>query len=175
MCKSVFCVTINQILLSEDFTIMTKKPDIKTRKKLRYAMCVLYLLEIVVCTMPFIHYFKPDNSILSASPFFMITMLFGVTSGLDGTVITMCVLCIFMMVLPTIGFFFCALDKERNLKNLVSLVCCLAAVFIILNIPGSYMSIGAVFAIVIYVVIMFLTSIAMVMRLSKDEEEPKKK
>ncbi len=154
---------------------MTKKPDIKTRKKLRYAMCALYLLEIVACTMPFIHYFKPDNEIVSASPFFMITMLFGVTSGLDTTVITMCVMCILMVLLPVIGFFFCALDKERNLKNIVSVVCCLAAVFLILNIPGAFMSIGAVFAILLYVVIMFLTSVAMVMRLSKDEEEPKNK
>lgn len=154
---------------------MTKKPDIKTRKKLRYAMCALYLLEIVICTMPFVHYFKPDGSIISASPFFMITMLFGVISGLDATVVTMCVLCILMVVLPTIGFFFSALDKERNIKNLVSILCCLASVFIILNIPGSYMSIGAVLAILLYVVIMFLTSIAMVMRLSKDEEESRKK
>lgn len=154
---------------------MTKKPDIKTRKKLRYAMCALYLLEIVICTMPFVHRINPDGSIVSASPFFMITMLFGVTSGMDGTVITMSVLCIFMVLLPTIGFFFCALDKERNLKNLVSVLCCLAAVFIILNIPGSYISIGAILAIVLYIILMLLTSIALVMRLSKDEEEPPKK
>ncbi len=33
---------------------MVKKLDIKTRKKLRITMCVLYLMELVICTMPFI-------------------------------------------------------------------------------------------------------------------------
>lgn len=148
---------------------MLKRPDTKTRKKLRIAMSVLYLLQIVVCTMPFIHNFQADGKITSASPFFMFTLLFGVVSGLDATAVTMCILCIMMILIPIIGFLFCALDKERNLKNLVSLACCLAGVFIILTIPSQYISIGAVIAIIFYVVIMFLTSIAMVMRLSKDE------
>ena len=149
---------------------MRKRPDIKTRKKLRIAMCLLYLLEIAFCTMPFIHNFGPDGSITSASPFFMFTMLFGVVSGLDSTAITMCILCTVMILIPVIGFFFCALDKERNLKNIVSMICCLAGVFIILMIPKQYISLGAIIAIIFYVIIMFLTSVAMVMRLSKDEE-----
>lgn len=149
---------------------MVKRPDIKTRKKLRIAMCVLYLLQIVFCTMPFIHNFEANGSITSASPLFMITMLFGVISGLDSTAVTMCILCTFMLVIPLIGFFFCALDKERNLKNIASLICCLAGVFIILTIPKEYISLGAILALILYVIIMFLTSVAMVMRLSKDEE-----
>ena len=148
---------------------MTKKPDIKTRKKLRIAMCVFYLFEILFCTMPFIQNIKPNGEIVSASPFFMFTMLFGVTSELDGSVITMCILCILMILIPVIGFFFCALDKERNLKNIVSLLCCLSGVFVILMIPHPYISLGAVAAIIFYVIIMLLTSIAMVMRLSKDD------
>lgn len=153
---------------------MTKKPDVKTRKKLRIAMCVLYLFEILFCTMPFIQNIKANGEITSASPFFMFTMLFGVTSELDGTVIAMCILCILMILIPVIGFFFCALDKERNLKNIVSLFCCLSAVFVILRIPPDYLSLGAVAAIIFYIIIMFLTSVAMVMRLSKDEEEEPK-
>ncbi len=147
---------------------MVKRPDVKTRKKLRLAMCVFYLLQIVVCTMPFIQNIDSEH-ITSASPFFMFTLLFGSLSGLDSTTTTMCVLCIFMIVIPIIGFLFCSLDKERNLKNLVSAFCCLAGVFIILAIPSQYISLGAIIAIILYIIIMLLTSVAMVMRLSKDE------
>ena len=154
---------------------MVKRPDVKTRKKLRLAMCFFYLLQIVVCTMPFIQYVDADGKLTSASPFFMFTLLFGAISGLDSTTVTMCVLCIVMIVIPIIGFLFCSLDKERNLKNLVSVLCCLAGVFIILSIPKEYISLGAIVAIVLYILLMFLTSVAMVMRLSKDiENDPQK-
>ena len=133
-------------------------------------MCLLYLVQVAVCTMPFIHNFGADGSITSASPFFMFTMLFGVVSGLDSTAITMCILCTVMILIPVIGFFFCALDKERNLKNIASLLCCLAGVFLVLTIPRQYISLGAIIAIILYIIIMFLTSVAMVLRLSRDEE-----
>lgn len=133
-------------------------------------MCFFYLLQIVVCTMPFIQYIDPDGNITSASPLFMFTLLFGAVSGLDDTTVKMCILCIFMIVIPMIGFLFCALDKERNLKNLVSVLCCFAGVFIILSIPKPFISLGAIIAVVLYIIIMIMTSVAMVMRLSKDEE-----
>ena len=58
---------------------MVKKPDIKTRKKLRITMCVLYLMELVICTMPFIQDTKvnADGLVTVASPFNMFMMLFG--------------------------------------------------------------------------------------------------
>ena len=163
---------------------MVKKPDIKTRKKLRITMCVLYLLEIVICTMPFFQdvKFNEDGIVTMASPFNMLMILFGVTSPLDASIISICVICMALIVVPMVGFLFCALDKQRNLKNIVSVLCCLTGVLLIAIMLGNervrYMSIGAVLAILVYILIMFLTSIAMVMRLSKDEEdvkEPKKK
>ncbi len=163
---------------------MVKKPDIKTRKKLRITMCVLYLLQIVICTMPFFQdvKFNEDGIVTMASPFNMLMILFGVTSPLDGSVISICVICMALVIVPMIGFLFCALDKQRNLKNIVSALCCFTGVLLIAVMLGNekvkYMSIGAVLAILVYILIMFLTSIAMVLRLSKDEEEvkePKKK
>ena len=149
---------------------MRKVPDIKTRKKLRIAMCVFYLVQIVLCTMPFIQNFDASGNVTSASPFFMVTMLFGVVSGLTNEAVTMCILCLVIILIPILGFFFCALDKQRNLTNLVSVLCCFAGVFLILSIPRAYISLGAIIAIILYILIMFLTSVAMVMRLSKDSE-----
>ena len=46
--------------------------------------------------------------------------------------------------------------------------------FLILSfIPRQNISIGSIVAIMVYVLIMFITSIAMVMRLSKDVEDKK--
>ena len=133
-------------------------------------MCVFYLVQIVLCTMPFIQNFDASGNVTSASPFFMVTMLFGVVSGLTNEAVTMCILCLVIILIPILGFFFCALDKRRNLKNLVSVLCCFAGVFLILSIPRAYISLGAIIAIILYILIMFLTSVAMVMRLSKDSE-----
>ena len=83
----------------------------------------------------------------------------------------MCILCLVIILIPVLGFFFCALDKQRNLKNIVSALCCLGAVFAVLSIPRQFISLGAILAIILYVIIMFLTSVAMVMRLSRDVDD----
>ena len=155
---------------------MVKKPDIKTRKKLRITMCVLYLMELVICTMPFIQDTKvnADGLVTVASPFNMFMMLFGVTSNVDGSFAAFSVVCVVLILIPIINFLFCALDKERNLKNIVSVISCFVSVFLILLfIPRQNISIGDIVAILVYVLIMFITSIAMVMRLSKDVEDKK--
>ena len=150
---------------------MQKRPDIKTRKKLRIAMCLLFLLQVVICTMPFIQNIDNAGNLTSASPFFMVMMLFGVVSGMTAETIKMCILCLVIILIPVLGFFFCALDKQRNLKNIVSALCCLGAVFAVLSIPRQFISLGAILAIILYVIIMFLNSVAMVMRLSRDVDD----
>ncbi len=152
---------------------MVKRPDVKARKKLRIAMCTFYLLEEVLCTMPFLQDTKlnADGLVTMVSPYQIFVLIFGVTSGMEAFV-AVSVICIALILIPIIGFLFCALDKERNLKNLVSEFCCIAGVVLILaltsNPEAHVLSFGAIFAILVYVLIMFLTAIAMVMRLSKD-------
>ena len=53
----------------------------------------------------------------------------------------------------------------------MSALCCLGAVFAVLSIPRQFISLGAILAIILYVIIMFLTSVAMVMRLSRDVDD----
>ncbi len=154
---------------------MTKKPDVGRRKKLRYAMCALYLLQIVVCTMPFIQFTNADGELDSASPFFMFTMLFGVVNGMTSDAMIYCVMCIIIILVPTAGFFFCALDKVRNIKNIASLLLCFIGVYIVLAVSRRAVSLGAVIALVLYIILMLLTTMSIVMRLSNDEEETDKK
>ena len=156
--------------------IMIKKPDIKVRKRLRLTMCFLYLLQILVCTFPFFHnvHLEADGSWAMVSPFYMVILMFQYMSGFSGPAITASIFCMLLILIPTVGFFASALDKERNIKNIISILCCFGAVFLIATMLGGsnvdYLSIGAVIAILLYIIIMFITSIAMVMRLSKDED-----
>ena len=40
---------------------MQKLPENKTRKNLRIAQCVLYLIQIVLCTFTYVRIPNPDN------------------------------------------------------------------------------------------------------------------
>ena len=71
------------------------------------------------------------------------------------------------LVIPIVGFFFCALDKERNLKNIVSIICCLLGVFSILTIVSvNFISYGSLFALLFYLLSSFITAFAMMARLT---------
>lgn len=150
---------------------MIKRPDTGARKKLRITMCVLFLFQIIICTFPFIHFMPKDGDVTTASPFYMVTMLFGSAGALTEDILRYCAISIAVIIIPVVGFFFCALDKEYNLKNIASALCCLAGVYITLVISRRAVSYGAVMELLLYVLIMLLTSFAMVMRLSKDEEK----
>ena len=41
---------------------MLKIPENKTRKKLRITLCVLYLVEIVLCALPYFQYIDEKNA-----------------------------------------------------------------------------------------------------------------
>lgn len=151
--------------------IMIKRPDTGTRKKLRIAMCAMYLLQIVFCTFPFIHYISAEGKASAASPFFMVFMLFGMVANLTQEMTLYCALSIGLIVIPVAGFFFCALDKEFNMKNIASVLCCVLGVYLTLVVSRRAISFGAVFTLLFYVILMLLTTFAMVMRLSRDDDE----
>ena len=48
---------------------MLKMPENKTRKKLRITLCVLYLVEIVLCALPYFQYIDEKNVLHSYSVF----------------------------------------------------------------------------------------------------------
>ncbi len=150
---------------------MIKIAENKTRKRLRIAQCVFYLLQIFFCTFTFIRFPDPENegryiykTLLDI--FGMFGNTFSDSEGGAKLVATIPFLLI-LAVIPIVGFFFCALDKERNLKNIVSIFCCLFGVFAIITfIPMNMMDFGAVFSLINYLIISFITSVAMMARLT---------
>lgn len=152
---------------------MIKKRENKTRKRLRITQCVLYLLEILFCTFTYIQIPNPDQSQLGfyATAFDMIGYIGGNFPDTAQAQAFGSVLPLFLVfpIIPIIGFFFCAFDKERNLKNIVSVMCCLLGVFSILTIVSlNFISYGSLLALLFYILISFITAMAMVARLQND-------
>lgn len=149
---------------------MLKIPENKTRKRLRIAQCIFYLIEIFLCTMPFIQGVGSDGRLYSYSVFDLIGYIGGnAPETAEGAAFLNYVLFTpIVVIIPIIGFFFCALDKQRNLKNFVSILCCLAGVIVILLFAGAALSLGSLLALLIYLLISFLTTMAMFARLTGD-------
>ncbi len=150
---------------------MLKKPENKTRKRLRIAQCVLFLAQILFCTFTFVQIPNPDPTKLGfyATVFDMLGYLGGdFPEGALGAAFSSALPMFFVfLVIPIVGFFFCALDKQRNLKNIVSIICCLLGVFSILTIVSiNFISYGSLFALLFYLLISFITAFAMMARLT---------
>ncbi len=157
---------------------MIRIPENKTRKKLRITQCVFYLFEIFFCTLTYVCIPNPNK----AGDYFFATVIdmlgyIGGTSpdipGADALKAYYPFYLVFFAI-PIVGFFFCALDKERNMKNIASVICCLLGVLSILTIVTlNFISIGSLLALLLYIVISFITTIAMMARLTDDAKARK--
>ncbi|MBQ4260584.1 MAG: hypothetical protein II709_01800 [Ruminococcus sp.] len=158
---------------------MTKIPENKTRKRLRIVLCTLYLFEIFMCSMPYYQYIS-DNKLFSYSVFEMLAALgTGNTIGLPDSEFaaasTILPLNFIFVVIPIIGFFFCALDKQSNLKNIVSIFCCLFGVLAIMTmVTVNFLSLGSLLSLLLYLLISFLSALSIFARMVKNPDEENK-
>lgn len=155
---------------------MIKIEENKTRKKLRIALCVLYLVQIFMCTFPYINGTASDGYFYSYSVLDVLSYLGGeFPDSAAGAAMQQAIPYFFIfLIIPVIGFFFCLFDKYRNLKNIVSMICCLAGVVSILFIVSYLLSIGSLIALLLYIVICFITTMSMFARITSDENTQKK-
>ena len=142
---------------------MLKIPENKTRKRFRIAQCIFYALLVMLCSMPYIQGATTDGKFFSYSVLDLMSFIGGTADGTLGDAFLNYVMYTpILIIIPVIGFFFCLFDRERNIKNIVSLLCCA-------------MSLGAILSILIYLLISFLTTIAIVARFTKDSSDDNKK
>lgn len=151
---------------------MLKIPENKTRKGLRIALCAMYLFLMVFCALPYIQSVVEQEdgtyNIVSQTVF---EMLFNVT-GAGGEFTSYALLYAIFFIIPLIGFFFCALDKFRNMKNIVSLICCIGGVVAILAIiPTPYLSLGSLLSLLVYIIACVLSTLSMLARVAVPKEQ----
>lgn len=158
---------------------MTKLFENKQRKRLRLAMCFIYLFQVFLCTAPYVMLYSTANGkYKDESVFSMIykSLMGGGDLSSAGGFMTILPY-FFLVLLPVAGFFLCALDRERNVKNVCSLVFnFLAVMAMLMVVPPDAMLIGALVQIILYIALTFLATVAMLARLNKerDPEEEKK-
>lgn len=155
---------------------MLKISENKTRKRFRIAQCIFYAILVLLCSMPYIQGATSDGKFFSYSVLDLMSFIGGSANGeLGGAFLNYVMYTPILIIIPVVGFFFCLFDRERNMKNIVSLLCCVAGIVSILAIAGVAMSLGAILSILIYLLVSFLTTIAIFARFTKDESEDNKK
>lgn len=158
---------------------MLKIAENKTRKRLRITMCILYLIQLYLCTCSYIYLpISEDVTENYLSVFGMLSYLGGTFPNVEGSQAfrTYVPFYFIFIIIPLVGFFFCALDKERNMKNIVSIICCLLGVVsILLIVTLNLICLGATIALLLYVLTSFITTIAMMARIADDPKKEEKK
>ena len=155
---------------------MLKLPENKTRKKLRITQCVFYLILVLLCTFTYVRIPNPNQAgqYFYATVFDMLGYIGGTFPNIPAASALQSYIPFYFIfpVIPVVGFFFCALDKERNMKNIVSLICCLLGVVSILFIVTlNFIDIGSTLSLIIYVFLSFITTIAMMARVVNTSEK----
>lgn len=154
---------------------MTKIPENKTRKRLRTVIWVLYLLLLILCAWPFYQYIQ-DGKLMTNSVLDMLSALgagneIGLAQSEFSAITTMLPLNFIFLVIPIVGFFFCVLDKQTNLKNVVSVFCCLIGVVSILTIVTvDLLSLGSMLSLLVYILISFLSTASIFARYSAPKD-----
>ena len=155
---------------------MNKIPENKTRKRLRFTLCALYLFQLVFCAWPYYAYVQ-DGKMISDSVYEMLSALgtgnvAGVSQAEFDAINRILPLNLIFVAIPVIGFLICAFDKERNLKNIVSLFLALGGVISILTIVTiNLLSLGSMLALLDYLLISFLSTISIFARYTVSKEE----
>lgn len=132
--------------------------DVETssEKKVRYFLAVMFFIQTMMTTLPFMHHVNVENNTLegTVSAINFIIQADGIASN-NGF---MAIYGILLVALPIIAFFFCIFDKRSRLKYLFSGLCSVICAVIITFTVGTSISFGAVLTLIVNVVTLFMTS-----------------
>lgn len=145
---------------------MKKMIENKPRKATRIILCILYIVEIAFCALPYYGFVQSGKLVASS-----IFETFGKIGSNDYNSLGLTKfipISILLVAIPIIGFVFCLIDKERNIKNIISLVCSVVGILLIVfGITYNFAFLGSWFALVLYTQIIQVTVLSMLARLIK--------
>lgn len=151
---------------------MLKIEENKTRKRLRIAQCILYACLTFFCSFPFIQGADSTGKYNSYSVLDLISMI-GTNEDASDLSLAFQRYVIFaplLIVIPVVAFFFCVLDRQSNLKNVVSIISCALGVLLTVFMTGSLISLGAIFSLLFYILASFLSTLAIFARFTDDSK-----
>ncbi len=134
-----------------------KKTEIKESKKaktLRITLAVLYFIQVILTTFPFTWIVDDSGNIKQLTAFELVIKPSGYEGAQD---ILLALLFSVFVLFPIVCFFFCILNKGIA-KNFLSILCSLTCALLITFGIGATIDMGAVIALLLYVVILFFTT-----------------
>ena len=140
----------------------------KSLKRLRIFIAAMYFIEVILTTFPYLRGPNSEGVIEEFTAFGWIVQP-GNFQTVEGVKLTL--FCGAFLLLPLVCFFFFCLDKG-NIKNFVSAACCVICVALITFFIGpAFIAVGSVWALLLYIFILFLTMICMLKTLGERQAE----
>lgn len=140
-----------------------RNTESKKTKTQRLSLCVLFLIEIVLLATPYIAMY--DNSGVYYSKT-ILELILGMNTA-DMKWVKLGLIAIIYALIPIVGFFFAAFDKESCIKSVVGCICAFVGIFAItfVIVPqfSGVLAIGAMLAIIVYLFI-FAVSVSLALK-----------
>lgn len=153
-------------------SVPEKPLETKRTKRIRVFICVLYVITIALCALPFVQVYSPDGKTIQS--FTVFNMIFdGFNQG--GSSIGTAIYGLFLVLLPVIGFLFESFDKSRCFKCLTGVLCPIICVAMICFGPGWSFGFGAMFSIITYLLICFFSVYLFLVKAEEKNNEKKDK
>lgn len=139
----------------------------KKTKGLRIFLAILYFIEVVLTTFPFM--WGPDKA---GNPKQLTAFQIAIQpDGYNGWgEIKLAIIFGILVLFPAVCFFFCLLDKSA-LKNFVSFACCIVCACIITFGIGGMIAMGALVALLLYILILFVSTASLVSQVTPVKTE----
>lgn len=139
----------------------------KKTKGLRIFLAILYFIEVVLTTFPFM--WGPDEV---GNPKQLTAFQIAIQpDGYNGWgEIKLAIIFGILVLFPAVCFFFCLLDKSA-LKNFVSFACCIVCACIITFGIGGMIAMGALVALLLYILILFVSTASLVSQITPVKTE----
>lgn len=142
----------------------------KRTKRLRITLCIMFLLNIVCLSLPYSHE-QTAGGYVSATGLELFLTLF--IEG-DARYNMMGAASSLLLILPLAGFLVAAFDKHRQVKSIVGFLVSVAGVIAITFMINRYISVGAMFALLLYIASCFISAMLALTTAAVRHEEEKK-
>ncbi len=141
-----------------NFTNVDERVETKTEKHVRIFLAVMYFLQTVVTTIPFIQGKVTIDGESGYATLTALNLLIQTDGYADRSSIPLAAVGAVLVIFPMVAFFFCVLDSKSRIKYIVSGACCFVCAALIAFVLASVISIGAIITLVLNVICLFMCS-----------------
>ncbi len=147
-----------------------KYKETKKSKTARVWLAIFYFIEVVLTT--FSYMWGPVE--VDGKTTYKVLTAFEIAIQPEGYAnggeVGMAIICGILVLFPAIVFFFFVLNKS-NIKYYLSIICCLVCVGIITFGVGTLIAKGALIALLLYVLILFVSTYGLISNVSVEQKK----